>query len=310
MSEKKVELSKMVQELQLKPLFDLNFQEKIITSQDINRPGIQLTGFFEHYEANRVQIIGHVESEYLKQIDTSKKRAIYEQLLLTTVPCVIFCRDIKPDDLFVEVARKNKVPMFSVPTVTTIFMSKIIQWLNTNFAPEITIHGCLVDVYGVGLLIRGESGIGKSEAVLELIRRGHRLVADDAVDIRKINDEELYGRAPEITRDFIEIRGIGIVDLRSLYGFEVIKESQSVDVEVNLEEWDKGKVYDRLGMDDKYSVILGNKVPQYTIPVRPGRNLAVILEAVAVNYRQKKAGYNSVEVFIKRSRQQFKNDSN
>ncbi len=302
MVEKEVLLSKMVCDLNLKPLIDMDYEERRITSQDINRPGIQLTGFFEHYESNRVQILGFVENEYLKQSDEKKRKDVYEKLLVPTVPCIIFCRGMQPDELFKEIARINKVPIFSVDTATTAFMSKIIRWLSVNLAPQITIHGCLADVYGVGLFIRGESGIGKSEAVLELIRRGHRLVADDAVEIHKVSDDTLYGKAPDLTKDFIEIRGIGIVDVKSLYGFEVVKETQNVDVVVTLEEWDKEKVYDRLGMEDKYTEILGNRVPHYTIPVRPGRNLAVIIEAVAVNYRQKRAGYNSVEVFMERSK--------
>lgn len=302
MGGKKVLLSKMVSDLKLKLLVDIDYKQREITSQDINRPGIQLTGFFEHYESNRVQILGFVENEYLKQSDDTKRKSVYEKLLVPTVPCIVFCRGMQPDELFLDIAKRNNVPVFSVDAATTAFMSKIIRWLSVNLAPEVTIHGCLVDVYGVGLFIRGESGIGKSEAVLELIRRGHRLVADDAVEIHKVSDDTLYGKAPDLTRDFIEIRGIGIVDVKSLYGFEVIKETQNIDVVVTLEEWDKERVYDRIGMEDKYTEILGNQIPHYTIPVRPGRNLAVIIEAVAVNYRQKRSGYNSVEVFLERSK--------
>lgn len=301
----KVLLSKMVDELKLKLLMDIDYQDREITSPDINRPGIQLTGFFEHYDPNRVQIMGFVETEYLKQIDEQKKREVYHKLLVPTVPCIVFSRSMEPDELFLTIAKENNVPVFSADAVTTAFMSKIIHWLSINLAPEITIHGCLVDVYGVGLFIRGESGIGKSEAVLELIRRGHRLVADDAVEIHKVSDDTLYGKAPDLTKDFIEIRGIGIVDVKSLYGFEVIKDTQNIDVVVTLEEWDKEKVYDRIGMEDKHTEILGNQIPHYTIPVRPGRNIAVILEAVAVNFRQKRSGYNSVEVFMERSRRRF-----
>lgn len=302
MENKTVQLSQMVSDLKLKSIIDISYENRIITSQDINRPGIQLTGFFDHYESNRVQILGFVENEYLKQIDKKKRKEVYNKLLVSTVPCIVFCRGMKPDELFGDIAKANGVPVFSVDMTTTAFMSKIIRWLSINLAPEITLHGCLVDVYGVGLFIRGESGIGKSEAVLELIRRGHRIVADDAVEIHKVSDDTLYGKAPEITKDFIEIRGIGIVDVKSLYGFEVIKETQNVDVVLNLEEWDGSKVYDRMGLEEEYADILGNKVPQYTIPVRPGRNLAVIIEAAAVNYRQKKAGYNSIEVFLERAK--------
>ncbi len=290
-----------MEELKLKSLIEVDYAERAITSQDINRPGIQLTGFFDHYESNRVQILGHVENEYLKQTGEETRRKVYEKLLVPTVPCIVFCRNMEPDSLFKEVAIKNNVPVFSVETVTTEFMSVIIRWLSENFAPEVTIHGCLVDVSGVGILIRGESGIGKSEAVLELIRRGHRLVADDAVEIRKVSSELLVGKATDVTKDYIEIRGIGIVDIKSLYGFEAIKESQNIDVVVTLEEWGKEKEYDRLGMEEKYTEILGNQVPHYKIPVRPGRNLAVILEAVAVNYRQRRTGYNAVENFLMRS---------
>lgn len=300
MSEKKVLLSELVEDLNLVLLNDIEYDKRVIERQDINRPGIQLTGYFKHYDSDRIQIIGFVESDYLETLEIEMRQKICEKFITSDIPAIIFCRGLVADEMFLKIANEKKVPIFSTPVITTRFMSEIIMWLNVKLAPCITIHGCLADVYGVGVFIRGESGIGKSEALLELIKRGHRLIADDAVEIRKVSDETLYGQAPELTKDFMEIRGIGIVDIRTLYGFQVIKESQNIDVVITLEEWDKNKVYDRMGLDEKHIEILENKVVNYEIPVRPGRNLAVIIEAAAVIYRQRKLGHNSVETFIER----------
>lgn len=302
MEKQEVKLERMVKELSLKSLTNIDYSERIISSQDINRPGIQLTGYFDHYDSNRVQIFGHVEIEYIKKLNDEERIKVYKKLLVPSVPCIVFCRNEKPDELFNEIAKANNIPVFGVDDNTTTFMSEIIRWLDKNFAPKITIHGCLVDVSGVGIFIKGESGIGKSEAVLELIRRGHRLVADDAVEIHKVNDRYLVGKATDITKDYLEIRGIGIVDIKSLYGFEAIKETQNIDVVVTLEEWGRDKEYDRLGIEEHFTEILDTKVHHYKIPVRPGRNIAVIIEACAVNYRQRKTGYNAVEVFLSRGK--------
>ena len=299
-NDKKVYLNELVKDLKLELLNGVDYSERIIERQDINRPGIQFAGYFEYYDSDRIQIIGFVESEYLNTLDVETRDNTYTQFMRDGIPGIIFCRGIKPDQMFLQKASEKKIPVFMTQTSTTRFMSEIIRWLNVKLAPSITIHGCLADVYGVGVFIQGESGIGKSEALLELIKRGHRLIADDAVEIKKVSDETLFGQAPELTRDFMEIRGIGIVDMKALYGFHIIKESQNIDLVITLEEWKKDKVYDRMGMEEKKIEILGNKITHYEIPIRPGRNLAVIIEAAAVICRQRKLGYNSVEGFLER----------
>jgi HPr kinase/phosphorylase len=221
-------------------------------------------------------------------------------LLSSNIPCIVFSRQLDPDVDMLEIANKNGVPIFQTDKTTSSFMAEIIRWLNVQLAPSISIHGVLVDVYGEGVLIMGESGIGKSEAALELIKRGHRLVTDDVVEIRKVSDDTLIGTAPDITRHFIELRGIGIVDVKTLFGVESVKETQSIDLVIKLEDWDKDKEYDRLGLEEEYTEFLGNKVVCHSIPIRPGRNLAIICESAAVNYRQKKMGYNAARELYNR----------
>lgn len=296
----------MEQELNLKILTpEIDYAGIQITSKDINRPGIQLTGYLEHFDKERIEVIGYVEAMYLESLKDERKQKIYSDFLGLGMPCVIFCRGLLPDQLFLKKAVSLGIPVFSVNTVTSIFMSEIIRWLNTELAPVVTIHGCLVDIYGVGVFIRGESGIGKSEATLELVKRGHRIVADDAVEIHKVSEFTLFGKAPYVIKDFIEIRGIGIVDIKTLFGVQSIKETQTIDLVVTLEEWDQYKDYERLGTEEKYIEILGNQVVNYELPVRPGRNLAVILEAAAVNYRQKQLGYDATKAFLDRVNHSF-----
>lgn len=295
---KMVYIKELARKLNLKLLNNVDISDRIIKCQDINRPGLQLTGYFKHYDFDRIQIIGFAEYAYLKDLANDRKLKIYYCFLREEVPAVIFCRNLQPDDLLLKIATERNVPVFQVNMVTTRFMSEIIRWLNVKLAPCITIHGCLADIYGVGVFIQGESGIGKSEILLELLKRGHRLIADDVVEIRKVSDETLYGKAPELTRDLMEIRGLGIVDMRSLYGYQIIKESQRIDLVIILEEWNRVRHYDRLGLDEKTAEILGNRIPCYNIPVIPGRNMAVIIEAAAVNSRQRKMGYNSAEEYI------------
>ena len=266
-----------------------------ITQPDINRPALQLAGYFEHFDCTRVQVIGFVEYTYLEEVADERKREIYEQLLSYEVPAVVFSRELQPDDIFLEVANKHGVPVLSTKVSTSSFMAEAIRWLNVQLAPSMTVHGVLVDVYGEGLLITGESGIGKSEAALELIKRGHRLVSDDAVELRKVSDDTLIGTAPDVTKHFIELRGIGIVDIKALFGASSVKDTQSIDLVIRLEDWDKEKEYDRLGLEETYTEYLGNKVVCHNIPIRPGRNLAVICESAAVNHRQKKMGYNAAQ---------------
>lgn len=299
-----VKLSKVVEKLNLKNLTpDVDMTEKKVMVPDINRPALQLTGFFEHFAYERVQLIGCVEYTFLENVEEDEKEKIYDMLLSYKIPCIIFCRNLKPDDSLIEKANKANVPVFSTETPTSVFSAEIIRWLNVELAPCISIHGVLVDVYGVGVLIMGESGIGKSEAALELIKRGHRLVSDDVVEIRKVSDETLVGTAPDITRHFIELRGIGIVDVKMLYGVQSVRETQNIDLVITLEEWDRDKEYDRLGLEEQYTEFLGNKVVCHQLPIRPGRNLAIIVETAAINHRQKSMGYNAAQELYKRVQQ-------
>ncbi len=276
-----------------------------ITQPDINRPALQMAGYFEHFDATRLQIIGFVEYTYMESLSAQKKRSAYKQLLSYDIPAIVFCRELVPDDIFKEMAIERNIPLLMTKKSTSDFMAEIIRWLNVKLAPCIVVHGVLVDVYGEGVLITGESGIGKSEAALELIKRGHRLVSDDAVEIRKVSDDTLIGSAPDVTKHFIELRGIGIVDVKTLFGVSSVKDTQSIDLVIRLEEWSKDKEYDRLGLEEQYTEYLGNKVVCHNIPIRPGRNLAIICESAAVNYRQKKMGYNAAQEFYKRIQENF-----
>ena len=301
MSQKSVSVSKLAKLLDLKVFTkELDLKKHKVTLSDVNRPALQLSGYFEYFEPNRVQIIGMVEYSFLKQMDPDKRIEIYNALLEREIPCIIFSRDFEPDEDFLRIAEEKDVPLLGTHRTTSSFMAELILCLSEELAPCVTIHGVLVDVYGEGLLITGESGIGKSEAALELIKRGHRLVSDDVVEIRKVSDETLVGSAPDITRYLIEVRGIGIIDVKTLFGVESVKDTQSIDMVIKLEEWDKNKEYDRLGLEDQYTEFLGNKVVCHNIPVRPGRNLAVIVESAAVNYRQKKMGYNAAQELYNR----------
>lgn len=296
-----VKLSKVIDKMGLKNLTpDIDVNGIRITQPDINRPALQLTGFFDHFDTDRIQIIGYVEAAYLENLDIERKIKIYNQLLSSNIPCLVFCREIKPDQELMDIAVHYGVPILVTASSTSSFMAEVIRWLKVQLAPTITIHGVLVDVYGEGVLIMGESGIGKSEAALELIKRGHRLVTDDVVEIHKVSEETLIGTAPEITKHFIELRGIGIIDVKSLFGIESVKDTQSIDMVIKLEDWNKDKEYDRLGMEEEYTEFLGNKVVCHSLPVRPGRNLAVIVETAAVNYRQKKMGYNAAKELYNR----------
>ena len=260
---------------------DMELKGHRIMISDVNRPALQLSGYFKHFEQSRVQIIGTVEYTYLQQLDEEKREKIYSEFMGYDIPCVIFCRDLRPDDSFLKIAEEKNIPVLGTKRSTSEFMAELIYCLNEQLAPCITIHGVLVDVYGEGLLIMGESGIGKSEAALELIKRGHRLVTDDVVEIRKINEHTLIGTSPDITRYFIELRGIGIIDVKTLFGVECVKEKQQIDLVIKLEDWKKENEYDRLGLEEEYTEFLGNKVVCHSLPIRPGRNLAVICEAAS-----------------------------
>lgn len=296
-----VKLNELAEKMELKNLTQsVDLSDKEVAVPDVNRPALQLTGYFDHFDSDRVQIIGYVEYTYLQTLSRERKVEIYKQFLSYKVPCVIFSTNIYPDGDFLELATKADIPLLATTTTTSAFMAELIRWMNVKLAPCISIHGVLVDVYGVGVLIMGESGIGKSEAALELIKRGHRLVTDDVVEIRKVSDETLVGSAPDITRHFIELRGIGIVDVKSMFGVQSVRETQNIDLAITLEEWDREKEYDRLGLEENYTEFLGNKVVCHSIPIRPGRNLAIIVESAAVNHRQKKMGYNAAQELYKR----------
>ena len=291
-----VSLTRIIEKMKLENLTpEIDVSSIRITQPDINRPALQMAGYFEHFDATRLQIIGFVEYTYMEGLSQERKREIYGELMTYDNPCVVFCRELKPDPIFMETALEHHVPLLSTRKSTSAFMAEIIRWLNVKLAPCISVHGGLVDVYGEGVLITGESGSGKSEAALELIKRGHRLVTDDVVELRKVSDDTLIGTAPDITKHFIELRGIGIVDVKALFGASSVKDTQNVDLVIRLEDWDKDKEYDRLGLEENYTEYLGNKIVCHNIPIRPGRNLAVICESAAVNHRQKKMGYNAAQ---------------
>ena len=298
---KGVLMTKMIQELNLNNLTpEIDLSDMRIITAEINRPALQLTGYLEHFANERVQIIGYVEYTYLMQLSDEKRMKTYERFISSKIPCVIFSTMTKPSQDMIDMAIKYNVPTFVTERTTSSLMAEIIRWLGVQLAPCISIHGVLVDVYGEGILITGESGIGKSEAALELIKRGHRLVTDDAVEIRKVSDETLVGSAPGVTKYFIELRGIGIIDVKTLFGVESVKETQEIDMVIKLEDWNKDREYDRLGLEEEYIEYLGNKVVCHTLPVRPGRNLAVIVESAAVNHRQKMMGYNAAKELYRR----------
>lgn len=291
-----VPLTKMVEQMKLKSLTpDIDITNKKLVTPQINRPALQLTGYFDHFDAERIQIIGYVEYTYLEHLTREQKLPIYEKLLSYKIPGLVYTTRTVPDQDMMDLAEKYSIPIFATQRSTSAFMAEVIRWLNVEMAPSITIHGVLVDVFGEGVLIMGESGIGKSEAALELIKRGHRLISDDVVEIRRVSDTTLVGTAPDITRHFIELRGIGIINVKTLFGVESVKDTSNIDLVIKLEEWDKDKEYDRLGLEEEYTEFLGNRVTCHSLPIRPGRNLAVIVETAAVNHRQKKMGYNAAQ---------------
>lgn len=296
-----VSVSKIVELLDLKVYTDnVDLKRRKIQCADINRPALQLAGYFQHFDSSRVQIVGNVEYFYTKKLDLDVRIERYKELLSYDIPCIIYSRNLVPSEEFMQIAEERGVPVLGTSRSTSEFLAELIYALGEQLAPCITIHGVLVDVYGEGLLITGESGIGKSEAALELIRRGHRLVSDDVVEISKINEHTLIGTAPDITRHFIELRGIGIIDVKTLYGVECVKEKQQIDLVIKLADWKKDAEYDRMGLEEEYIEYLGNKVVCHSLPIRPGRNLAVICETAAVNHRQKKMGYNAAQELYRR----------
>ena len=296
-----VTIKELITELNLKNYTpEIDTESIIIKHPEINRPALQLAGFFDHFDSERVQVLGNVENAYIETIDEETKKKTYDKLLSYKVPCVLYARGIKPDEDMLSYCLHYGVPCLGTERSTTYLTAELIRWLNVKLAPVISIHGVLVDVYGEGVLITGDSGIGKSEAALELVKRGHRLVSDDVVEIRKVSQQTLVGTAPDITKHFIELRGIGIIDVKALYGVLSVKDTQSIDLVIQLEDWVQNKDYDRLGLEDNYIEYLGNQVVCHVLPVRPGRNLAIIVETAAVNHRQKQMGYNAAKELYNR----------
>lgn len=289
-----VSVKEIISQLKLEAVYTPeNVEDILVTENDCNRPGLQLMGFYEYFNAERVQICGNMEFAYMASLDEKTRYERIDALFATKIPLFIVARGHELYPEMVDIAKKYEVPIARTNDSTTAFIAALIGYLNIELAPRITRHGVLIEVYGEGILIVGESGVGKSETAIELVKRGHRLVADDAVEIRKTSTRTLVGQSPDNIRHFLELRGIGIINTRRLFGMGAVKVSEKIDLVVELEPWDSTKIYDRMGVDNQYTTIMGIKIPSLTIPIKPGRNLAVILEVAAMNNRQKKMGYNA-----------------
>lgn len=296
-----VSLQKIIDEFKLETIYihkDAN--DLLIEENDVNRPGLQLMGFYEYFNPERIQIIGKMEFAYLSTIDEKTRYERLQRLFSQKLPALIITRELPYFAEMLELAKEYEVPLLRSKESTSNFMSGLIAFLNLNLAPRITRHGVLIEIYGEGVFITGESGVGKSETAIELVKRGHRLVADDAVEIRKVSNISLVGSSPDNIRHFLELRGIGIINARRLFGIGAVKMTEKLDLVVELEQWNPEKIYDRMGVDTEYVSLLGVKVPLLNIPVKPGRNLAVILEVAAMNNRQKKMGYNAAQELLNR----------
>ena len=300
-----IPLERVIKEFQLEELYMPQSPSEIqVWSAEVDRPGLAIAGFLELFDSNRIQIIGRAETRYLSELTKEERAQRLEAFLSTKPVAVVLTSDLMVFEEAIESAARHGVPIVRTKVRTSEFLAALIAFLNTNLAPRLTRHGVLVEVYGEGMLILGDSGIGKSETAIELVKRGHRLIADDAVEIKKVSSKTLVGNAPDLIRYFIELRGIGIVDVRRLFGMGAVKDTEKIDLVINLEHWDPEKMYDRFGLDEQYENILGINIPSITIPVHPGRNLAVVLEIAAMNHRQKKMGYNTAEEFNKRLMEQ------
>lgn len=296
----RVNLNSLIDEFNLETLYFPPETTVMIESSDVNRPGLALAGFSGHFEPTRIQLIGKSEHQYLEEMDEDERALHIDELMRLAPVAVIYCAALEPVSQWLEAAEKYQIPLLRTEYQTSDFTAMLISSLHVSLAPRITRHGVFVEVYGEGILILGDSGIGKSETAIELVKRGHRLIADDAVEIKKVSAKTLVGSAPEIIRHYVELRGIGIIDVRRIFGMGAVKLTEKVDMIINLEPWVQGKMYDRLGLESEYAEILGIKVPMTTIPVKPGRNLAIIFEIAAMNNRQKKMGYNTAEEFNKK----------
>ncbi len=294
-----VSLKKIIKETALDTFYMPSDPEEIlITSMDIERPGLQLTGYLDYFDDKRIMIFGNTEYSYLEQFSNDKQFEIIDKLFSGKPPAIIICRSHEPSAAIRKSAELNGVPILTTTETTSATSAALITFLNAELAPRITRHGVLVEVYGEGVLLIGDSGVGKSETAIELIKRGHRLIADDAVEIRRVSNRTLVGSSPDNIRHFIELRGIGIINARRIFGMGAVKLTEKIDMVINMEPWDTEKVYDRIGMDNTYTEIMGIHVPIMTIPVKPGRNLAIIIEVAAMNNRQKKMGYNAAQELL------------
>ncbi|MBR4881849.1 MAG: HPr(Ser) kinase/phosphatase [Clostridia bacterium] len=296
MTKPHVNLKKLVEELKLNVLH-MPEREVLVTNANVNRPGLPLTGFFEHFEPSRMQIIGKSEFNYLYELEPDVRKKRLRQFLCREPIAIVYSTGMYPSDEMMELVNEFDVPLLQTERATSEFMAALISKLSVYLAPCITRHGVLVEVYGEGVLILGDSGVGKSETAIELVKRGHRLIADDAVELRRVSDRTITGTAPELIRHYIELRGIGVIDVRRIFGIGAVKDVEKVDLVINLEPWVEGKMYDRLGLEEEYTDIMGLKIVSNTIPVHPGRNMAVIIEIAAINNRQKRMGYNTAKEF-------------
>ena len=294
-----VTLQKLIKDLGLEPVYLPEDESNLfIRSADVNRPGLHLSGFVEYFEPSRIQITGKMEFAYLESLDPQTRKERIDSLFSKKIPALVVTRGLPIFPEMIDAAKENRVPLLRTGDSTSSFMSSLISILNVELAPRITRHGVLVEVYGEGMLLLGESGVGKSETAVELVKRGHRLIADDAVEIRKVSNRTLVGTSPENIRNFLEMRGVGIINARRLFGMGAVKITEKIDLIVSLEIWDPTKTYDRMGIENEYMNILGIDIPSITIPVKPGRNLAIILEVAAMNNRQKKMGYNAAQELL------------
>ena len=297
----RIPLSSLIKEFNFEEIYiPGNADELFITVPEVDRPGLALSGFFDFFEDDRIQLIGIAEYTYLNTMADEDRDSHIRDFIAQKPAAVIFTSGNKPFPEFIKYCIEYSVPLLLTEELTSATMAALFASLNVHLAPCITRHGVLVEVYGEGILILGDSGVGKSETAIELVKRGHRLIADDAVEIKRVSKKSLVGQAPEILRHYVELRGIGIIDVKRLYGISAVKNTEKIDLVINLESWVQGKMYDRLGLDEQKINILGIELPSLTIPVRPGRNLAIILEIAAMNNRQKKMGYNTAEEFNKR----------
>ncbi len=304
-----VPLKTLVQAFQLEVVYSATDYGSIrLTVEDVARPGLQLAGYFDHFEPMRLQVIGNVEASYLSKLTATERTLTLDRLFSYKFPALLLSRNLKASPELMNIAKKHNVTVLRSPEATSTIVSAIITYLKAALAPRITRHGVLMEVYGEGVLLVGDSGIGKSEAAVELVKRGHRLIADDAVEIRKISETSLVGTAPELIRNYIELRGIGIINVATLFGVGAIKLENEINLVVNVVPWNSQDVYDRLGLEDQYMDILGVKVPMNTIPITPGRNLAIILEVAAMNNRQRKMGYNAAQEFTEQINRHFDQD--